>query len=141
MAGNQSVLTEETLSERGDTSQDTSITYNNTITVPLFTSTSSSTTSLLTSSVLNWTASENSTTPCQNEYCVSQDEYVDMIWDYIYPSPFEWLLIVAYVYVFVIGLLGNLLVCYAVWRNRSMRTVTNYFIGKSIVHQAYLHRC
>ena len=71
-----------------------------------------------------------SSTECLNDYCVSNEEYIDMIHNYIRPTPFEWCLIGAYFWVFVIGLVGNFLVCFAVWRNHSMRTVTNYFIGK-----------
>jgi len=33
-----------------------------------------------------------------------------------------------YIMIFVIGMLGNALVCYVVIRNKSMQTVTNYFI-------------
>ena len=71
-----------------------------------------------------------STTECQNEYCVSDEQYLDMITDYISPRPYEWCLIVAYFFVFITGLVGNFLVCFAVWRNHSMRTVTNHFIGE-----------
>lgn len=46
----------------------------------------------------------------------------------IYPDHYEWALISAHFVVFIIGLVGNVLVCVAVWRNTSMRTVTNYFI-------------
>nr|AKQ63076.1 allatotropin receptor 1 [Platynereis dumerilii] len=67
-------------------------------------------------------------TNCRNEYCVSDEEYLDMIKAYVFPSRFEWVLIVLYIQVFTIGLCGNLLVCFAVWRNQHMRTVTNYFI-------------
>lgn len=74
------------------------------------------------------TQQPENTTECLNEYCVSQEEYLDMIYDYIYPSRFEWVLIAFYVVVFVVGIIGNFLVCFAVWRNASMRTVTNYFI-------------
>ncbi|CAG9766133.1 unnamed protein product [Ceutorhynchus assimilis] len=38
--------------------------------------------------------------------------------------------------VFVLGLLGNILVCVAVYRNHSMRTVTNYFIVNLAVADA-----
>lgn len=65
---------------------------------------------------------------CSNDYCVSDDEYVDLILDYIYPSLSEWILISLYIVVFLAGLIGNFLVCFAVWRNHSMRTVTNFFI-------------
>ena len=65
---------------------------------------------------------------CTNDYCVSDEEYLDMIVSYIYPDAFEWCLIALYAVVFVVGLIGNFLVCYVVWRNKSMQTVTNYFI-------------
>ena len=67
-------------------------------------------------------------TECSNDYCVSDEEYLNMIWDYIWPNPYEWVLICFYLVVFVVGIIGNFLVCFAVWRNHSMRTVTNYFI-------------
>ena len=67
-------------------------------------------------------------TPCSNDYCVSDEEYVDMVMAYIFPTPYEWLLVCSYVILFIVGLVGNFLVCFAVWRNLSMRTVTNYFI-------------
>ena len=76
----------------------------------------------------NVTDPETTTKFCTNEYCIDDDEYIDMILDYLFPKPFEWCLIAAYAVVFVIGLVGNFLVCFAVWRNRSMRTITNYFI-------------
>lgn len=79
-----------------------------------------------------------STTPCLNDYCVSNDEYRDMIVAYIKPTLLECFLIVAYVIVLCVGLAGNFLVCFAVWRNHSMRTVTNYFIGKSTTRAATL---
>ncbi len=67
-------------------------------------------------------------TPCSNDYCVSDEEYFGMILSYIFPTPFEWVLIALYILCFIVGLAGNFLVCFAVWRNHSMRTVTNYFI-------------
>ncbi|CAH0596871.1 unnamed protein product [Chrysodeixis includens] len=63
------------------------------------------------------------------EYCnMSLEEYMDMLNEYIFPQPYEWVLIATHAIVFVIGLIGNALVCTAVYRNHSMRTVTNYFI-------------
>lgn len=50
------------------------------------------------------------------------------ILDYIYPKTWTWVLIFFHCVVFVVGLVGNCLVCVAVYRNRTMRTVTNYFI-------------
>lgn len=73
------------------------------------------------------TSSAN-TTQCTNDYCVSDEDYVEMIRSYIFPTTFEWVLVLLYLVVFVIGLVGNFLVCFVVWRNRQMRTVTNLFI-------------
>ncbi|XP_045505083.1 orexin/Hypocretin receptor type 1-like [Colias croceus] len=69
--------------------------------------------------------------PCVGdpEYCnMTREEYFLMLNEYIYPQPYEWVLIATHAIVFVIGLIGNALVCIAVYRNHSMRTVTNYFI-------------
>ncbi|XP_038593892.1 orexin receptor type 2 [Micropterus salmoides] len=57
------------------------------------------------------------------------DELLRYIWrEYLHPKQYEWVLIVAYIIVFFVSLIGNSLVCFAVWKNRHMRTVTNYFI-------------
>ncbi|XP_028843905.1 orexin receptor type 2 [Denticeps clupeoides] len=52
----------------------------------------------------------------------------DEIWEYLQPKEYEWVLIVGYILVFFVSLVGNTLVCFAVWKNHHMRTVTNYFI-------------
>ena len=54
--------------------------------------------------------------------------YVDRMMNYIFPKFWDWVLIASHSIVFVIGLIGNALVCIAVYRNHTMRTVTNYFI-------------
>lgn len=64
----------------------------------------------------------------QNEYCESPEDYEDRLLAYIYPDHYEWTLIAAHLVVFIVGLVGNALVCVSVFRNTSMRTVTNYFI-------------
>ena len=46
----------------------------------------------------------------------------------IYLGAFSWILVVLYIITFMIGLVGNALVCFAVWRNKNMRTVTNVFL-------------
>lgn len=63
-----------------------------------------------------------------NSYCETMDDYFDRLNAYIYPEPFEWGLIVLYIITFLVGLVGNSLVCFAVWRNTKMRTITNMFI-------------
>ena len=63
-----------------------------------------------------------------NEYCQTDVEYLDSIRDYVFPSTIEWVFIILYALVFIIGLVGNFLICFAVWRNNHLRTVTNYFI-------------
>ena len=72
---------------------------------------------------------ENQTEVCGNAYCVSDDEYLEMLSEYLKPTPGEWVVVGVYVLVFLVGLVGNFLVCFVVWKNRSMHTVTNYFIG------------
>lgn len=63
------------------------------------------------------------------EYCnMTKEDYINMIKDYIYPQTYEWILIGTHTAVFIVGLVGNTLVCVAVYRNHSMRTVTNYFL-------------
>ncbi|XP_021705705.1 orexin receptor type 2 isoform X2 [Aedes aegypti] len=62
-------------------------------------------------------------------YCnLTYDEYRQLLMDYIYPSTAEWILIASHSVVFIMGLVGNALVCIAVYTNHSMRTVTNIFI-------------
>ncbi|XP_015365789.1 PREDICTED: orexin receptor type 2-like isoform X2 [Diuraphis noxia] len=58
----------------------------------------------------------------------TDEEYHNYLVDYITPQKSEWVFIVMHSMVFVVGLIGNALVCVAVYRNRTMRTVTNYFI-------------
>ena len=67
-------------------------------------------------------------TECSNDYCIADEDYVALIEAYIFPTPLEWVFIALHCVVFVVGLVGNILVCLAVYRNHSMRTVTNYFI-------------
>ncbi|XP_051880804.1 orexin receptor type 2 [Pristis pectinata] len=56
-------------------------------------------------------------------------EFITYLWqEYLYPKEYEWVLIAAYIAVFILALVGNILVCVAVWKNHHMRTVTNYFI-------------
>ncbi|XP_072396328.1 orexin/Hypocretin receptor type 1-like [Diabrotica undecimpunctata] len=54
----------------------------------------------------------------------SYDDYIELM----SPKSWTWVLIFCHFVVFVIGLVGNCLVCVAVYRNHTMRTVTNYFI-------------
>ncbi|XP_033874448.2 orexin receptor type 2 [Acipenser ruthenus] len=57
------------------------------------------------------------------------DELLKYIWrEYLHPKQYEWVLIAGYILVFIVSLVGNTLVCFAVWKNHRMRTVTNYFI-------------
>ncbi|XP_012152840.1 orexin receptor type 2 isoform X3 [Megachile rotundata] len=67
-------------------------------------------------------------TNCSNIYCISNEEYVDRMMNYIFPKLWDWVLIASHGIIFVVGLVGNVLVCTAVYRNHTMRTVTNYFI-------------
>lgn len=58
----------------------------------------------------------------------TREQILEEIRLYIYPTAWMWVLICFHCIVFVVGLVGNTLVCVAVYRNHTMRTVTNYFI-------------
>uniref|UniRef100_A0A336M9M0 CSON012390 protein n=1 Tax=Culicoides sonorensis TaxID=179676 RepID=A0A336M9M0_CULSO len=63
------------------------------------------------------------------QYCnLTRDQYLELLHEYITPTTSEWILIVSHSVVFIMGLVGNALVCIAVYTNHSMRTVTNIFI-------------
>lgn len=72
---------------------------------------------------------EESVTPnCHNDYCLSDQDYIAMVEEHIQPTSGEWVLVAVFVVLFIVGLIGNFLVCYAVIKNSQMRTVTNLFI-------------
>ncbi|XP_017780791.1 PREDICTED: orexin receptor type 2-like [Nicrophorus vespilloides] len=58
----------------------------------------------------------------------TEEDYLNQIRNFIFPKTWTWVLIVIHCLVFTVGIVGNMLVCIAVYRNHSMRTVTNYFI-------------
>ncbi|CAF5000836.1 unnamed protein product [Rotaria sp. Silwood1] len=54
---------------------------------------------------------------------------LDIVLKYVMPTYYEWICIILYAIVFIVGTIGNLLVIIVIQRNRSMRlTVTNMFI-------------
>ncbi|XP_071568492.1 orexin receptor type 2-like [Temnothorax nylanderi] len=67
-------------------------------------------------------------TNCTNDYCIPDEDYIELMVRHIFPKFSYWVLIAMHSIVFVVGLIGNALVCMAVYRNHSMRNVTNYFI-------------
>lgn len=58
----------------------------------------------------------------------SQDDNVTTLPDPIEDKAIQAIFCTAYTIIFVVGIFGNALVCYAVIRNRAMQTVTNLFI-------------
>lgn len=77
---------------------------------------------------LTTTNLSNGTTPCWNEYCWDEEAYYDALNQHVAPKSYEWAFIFTYFITFLVGLVGNALVCFAVLRNQNMRTVTNVFI-------------
>ncbi|XP_069126447.1 orexin/Hypocretin receptor type 1-like isoform X2 [Argopecten irradians] len=59
---------------------------------------------------------------------MSPEEWHASVREYIFPDAYEWVFVALYVIVFTVGLGGNFVVCYAVWKNQHLRTVTNYFL-------------
>lgn len=72
----------------------------------------------------------STTTECgDNDYgCWSDERFIKEINDYIFPKVYEWIFIGLNILVFIFGLGGNFLVCYAVYRNKHLQSVTNYFL-------------
>ncbi|XP_031820566.1 orexin receptor type 2 isoform X1 [Sarcophilus harrisii] len=67
--------------------------------------------------------------PLGNLSLYDDEELLRYVWrEYLHPKEYEWVLIAGYIIVFIVALIGNVLVCVAVWKNHHMRTVTNYFI-------------
>ena len=56
-----------------------------------------------------------------NNNCLSDDIVLDMISKLVVPTYHEWICIILYVIVFIVGTIGNLLVIIVIQRNRSMR--------------------
>lgn len=53
--------------------------------------------------------------------CLTDDQVRQMIFKYIIPTYYEWICIILYVIMFLVGTIGNLLVIIVIQRNRSMR--------------------
>ncbi|XP_060077862.1 orexin receptor type 2-like isoform X2 [Ylistrum balloti] len=62
------------------------------------------------------------------QYDWNPEQWHAEIRKYIFPDVYEWVFVALYVVVFTVGLGGNFIVCYAVWKNKHLRTVTNYFL-------------
>ncbi len=56
-----------------------------------------------------------------NQNCLTDETVLDLILKYVIPTYYEWICIVLYVIVFIVGTVGNLLVIIVIQRNRSMR--------------------
>ncbi len=56
-----------------------------------------------------------------NGTCLSDQMVLDLILKYVIPTYYEWICIILYVIVFIVGTIGNLLVIIVIQRNRSMR--------------------
>ena len=53
--------------------------------------------------------------------CLTENMVLDLILKFVLPTYFEWICIILYVMVFIVGTIGNLLVIIVIQRNRSMR--------------------
>lgn len=58
----------------------------------------------------------------------TDEEFFLIILDHIRPKYYQWIYLVLFMIVFITGLVGNFLVCYSVWKNHSLKTVTNFFL-------------
>ena len=80
--------------------------------------------------------SDNNTAFCL-EFCGTEQcsivELEACVNKFIQPTKAEWLFISLHLLIFVVGVLGNFLVCLVVLRSRHMQTVTNLFISNLAV--------
>ena len=58
----------------------------------------------------------------------SVEDIYNQIQEHIKPDVYHWIFMLLFVVVFLIGTVGNFLVCYSVWRSHNLKTVTNYFL-------------
>lgn len=60
--------------------------------------------------------------------CYPSRQWQDKLWSDIKPSAYYYPFILANIIIFVVGTTGNVFVCLSVYRNHTLRNVTNYFI-------------
>ena len=63
-----------------------------------------------------------------HEYENNDNEIFANVYAHIRPEFYHWIFFVLFTAVFLIGVSGNCLVCYAVWKSQSLKTATNYFL-------------
>ncbi|XP_071119295.1 orexin receptor type 2-like [Haliotis cracherodii] len=64
-----------------------------------------------------------------SKFCMGKDEFINSILkEHIFPTTTEWVFVFLHIIVFLVGVLGNFLVCFVVCRSKHMQTVTNLFI-------------
>lgn len=68
------------------------------------------------------TSNEDNGTICTSFSCYPPDYIIEELEAYIFPTTIEWFLIAAHFIVFLVGLVGNGLVCMAVYRNHTMHS-------------------
>jgi len=65
----------------------------------------------------------------ENDYANYSDErFLKEIKDFVFPKAHHWVFLSLFLVVFIVGIVGNILVCYSVWKSRSLKTVTNFFL-------------
>ena len=79
---------------------------------------------------LNNSANSNKSTRSNGSIysSLTDEEFRQLLLDYLSPKFYHWIFIVLFFIVFVVGLTGNVMVCYCVWKSNHMKTVTNYFL-------------
>ncbi|WAR24519.1 OX2R-like protein [Mya arenaria] len=74
---------------------------------------------------------ENVSTNSSNvtrDYEYTDDQIMEFVWEHITLKYYHWIFISLFFLVFVVGSAGNFLVCFSVWRSKSLRNATNYFL-------------
>lgn len=65
---------------------------------------------------------------CLDYGCWSDSRFAEEVNNFIFPNFYGWIFVLLFVVVFLFGVIGNFLVCYVVWKNNHMKSVTNFFL-------------
>lgn len=63
-----------------------------------------------------------------NDSSMIEKDIMAEIQEFVRPQVYKWIFLFVFAILFLVGTVGNFLVCYSVWRSHSLKNVTNYFL-------------
>lgn len=67
-------------------------------------------------------------TDSESNISYTYEDIFEQIQQVIKPEATHWIYLCLFTVVFLVGTVGNFLVCYSVWRSNNLKNVTNYFL-------------